>query len=76
MPVNYTPPTADALLPVPGIDHITPLPPEVQEVSVFSAGIAASSTDSNAARSVIRFLASPDAFAAIKKSGLEPIANP
>ena len=29
------------LLPVPGIAHITPLPPEVQKVSVFSAGVAA-----------------------------------
>jgi len=64
------------LLPVPGIDHITPLPPEVQKVSVFSAGIVASTTDSDAARSIIDFLASRDAFEAIKKSGLEPIANP
>jgi molybdate transport system substrate-binding protein len=64
------------LLPVPGIAHITPLPAEVQKVSVFSAGIAASSTDSDAARSVIHFLASPEAAEAIKKSGLEPIANP
>jgi len=64
------------LLPVPGIDHITPLPPEVQKVSVFSAGIVASTTHSDAARSIIDFLASRDAFEAIKKSGLEPIANP
>ena len=28
------------LMPVPGIAHVTPLPPEVQKVSVFSAGIA------------------------------------
>jgi len=27
------------LLPVPGIDHITPLPPEVQKLSIFSAGV-------------------------------------
>ena len=33
------------LLPVPGIAHITPLPPEVQKVSVFSAGVAATSRD-------------------------------
>src|ERR1041384_7297855 len=63
------------LLPVPGIDHITPLPPEVQKVSVFSAGIAVSSIDSGAARSVVQFLSSPEAFEAIKKSGLEPIGN-
>ena len=38
------------LLPVPGIDHVTPLPPEVQKVSVFSAGVALSTRDSDAAR--------------------------
>src|SRR5262249_19709838 len=63
------------LLPVPGIDHITPLPPEVQKVSVFSAGIAASTTDSSAARAVIKFLSSSDAAPAIEKSGLEPIVR-
>jgi molybdate transport system substrate-binding protein len=63
------------LLPVPGIAHITPLPPEVQKVSVFSAGVAASTSDSDLAHSVIKFLASPDAAHAITKSGLEPIDN-
>jgi molybdate transport system substrate-binding protein len=63
------------LLPVPGIDHITPLPPEVQKVSVFSAGVAASTTDSSAARAVIKFLSSRDAAQAIEKSGLEPIVS-
>src|SRR6266404_1800431 len=62
------------LLPVPGIAHITPLPPEVQKVSVFCAGVAASTRDSDLARSVIKFLASPEAAAAITKSGLEPVA--
>jgi len=62
------------LLPVPGIAHITPLPPEVQKVSVFSAGVAASTRDSDLARAVIKFLASPEAAAAIAKSGLEPVA--
>jgi molybdate transport system substrate-binding protein len=61
------------LIPVPGIDHITPLPPEVQKVSVFSAGVALSSSDPDAARAVIRFLASPEAAEAITNSGLEPL---
>ena len=51
------------LLPVPGIDHVTPLPPEVQKVSVFSAGVAPSTSDSDAAHAIIRFLASPEAAA-------------
>lgn len=63
------------LLPVPGIAHITPLPPEVQKVSSFAAGVAASSPDPALARRVIQFLASPEAARAITNSGLEPIIN-
>jgi molybdate transport system substrate-binding protein len=63
------------LLPVPGIDHITPLPPEVQKVSTFSAGIAVSTADSQAAHALVKFLASPEAARAINNSGLEPIGN-
>lgn len=60
------------LLPVQGIAHITPLPPEVQKVSSFAAGVAASSPDPARARAVIEFLASPEAAQAITASGLEP----
>jgi molybdate transport system substrate-binding protein len=63
------------LLPVPGIAHITPLPPEVQKVSVFSAGVARSTRDVDAAHALIRFLASAEAARAIRDSGLEPIEN-
>jgi molybdate transport system substrate-binding protein len=63
------------LLPIPGIDHVTPLPPEVQKVSVFSAGVALSTRDSDAAHALIGFLASPEAARAITKSGLEPVGD-
>ena len=63
------------LLPVSGIDHVTPLPPEVQKVSVFSAGVARSTGDSDAANATVKFLASPEAAGAITRSGLEPIEN-
>ena len=63
------------LLPIPGIAHVTPLPPEVQKVSVFLAGVAVSTRDADAAHALIKFLASPEAAAAITKSGLEPIGN-
>lgn len=59
------------LLPVPGIAHITLLPPEVQKVSTFAAGVAATSPDKARARKVIEFLASPGAAQAITASGLE-----
>jgi molybdate transport system substrate-binding protein len=63
------------LLPVPGIDHVTPLPPEVQRVSVFSAGVAARTSDADSAHAIIQFLASVEAAHAIMKSGLEPIGK-
>jgi len=59
------------LLPVPGIAHITLLPTEVQKVSTFAAGVAATSPDKARARMVIDFLASPAAAQAITGSGLE-----
>ena len=59
------------LLPVPGIAHITPLPPEVQRTTTFSAGVAARAPDAELSRTVIRFLASPAAAQAVTKSGLE-----
>ena len=61
------------LLPVPGVAHITPLPPEVQKVSSFATGVAASSPDKALARSAVAFLASPAAAQAITMSGLEPV---
>ena len=63
------------LLPVHGIAHITPLPPELQKVALFSAGVAATSPDPVLAREAIRFLASTEAEAAIAKTGLEPLRD-
>jgi molybdate transport system substrate-binding protein len=63
------------LLPVPGIDYVGPLPPEVQRVTVFSAGVGARARDPEAARAFIRFLASPDAAAVISTTALEPITR-
>ena len=59
------------LLPVRGIDHITPLPAEVQKESVFLAGIGARSSEVTLAHSAIQFLASRAAASAIIRSGLE-----
>jgi molybdate transport system substrate-binding protein len=61
------------LLPIPGIDLLGPLPPELQRVTVFSAGVAAGSQQPEAARDLIRFLSSPDAAEAVKATGLDPM---
>ena len=63
------------LIPVAGIDIVGPLPAEVQRVTVFSAGIAASAKKPDGARALIQFLASATAVPTIEKTGLEPIAS-
>ena len=61
------------LLPIQGIELLGPLPPELQRVTVFSAGIAAGSQQPDAARELIRFLASPAAAPAVTATGLDPV---
>ena len=62
------------LKPIAGIDIVGPLAPEVQRVTVFSAGVAANAKEPAAARALIQYLSSPEAYATIKKAGLEPAA--
>jgi molybdate transport system substrate-binding protein len=61
------------LLPIAGIDVVGPLPEDLQQVTVFSAGVAAVSKDPQAARALIAFLASPAAAPTVQKTGLEPM---
>jgi molybdate transport system substrate-binding protein len=61
------------MLPVSGVDIVGQLPPDLQKITVFSAGIATGSKEPDAGRALIKFLASPAASAAIVKSGMEPI---
>jgi molybdate transport system substrate-binding protein len=63
------------LRPVKGIDIVGPLPPGAQRVTVFAAGIPATSKQPEAAKALIQWLASPAAYSAIKESGLEPASH-
>jgi len=63
------------LLPVPGIDYVGPLPPQIQKVTVFSAGIARGAKNTDAATALVKFLASAAAVPAIAKSALEPMTS-
>jgi molybdate transport system substrate-binding protein len=60
---------------VPGIDIVGQLPPELQRITVFSAGIASVSKEPEAGKALITFLASPAAAPVIINSGMEPIAT-
>lgn len=60
------------LLPVAGIDLIGPLPPEVQQITVFSAGLHARAREPDAARTLVKHLTAPAAASVIRKKGMEP----
>ncbi len=60
------------LLPVPGIDLIGPLPADVQQITVFSAGLHVAATQPDAARALVGFLTAPAAAPVIRKKGMEP----
>ena len=60
------------LLPVPGLDFVGPIPAEIQEVTVFSAGIAAGAQEQDGGRTLIKFLSSPESAPVIKKTGMDP----
>jgi molybdate transport system substrate-binding protein len=62
------------LKPVEGIDIVGQLPPDVQKITVFSAGIASVSKEPEAGKALIKFLGSAAAAPVIIKSGMEPIA--
>ena len=63
------------LRPIKGIDLVGPLPPELQQVTVFSAGVLSSSREPEAAGALIRFLASPAAAGVIAETGMEPLGT-
>jgi molybdate transport system substrate-binding protein len=62
------------LKPVAGIDIVGPLPADLQQITIFSAGIAMGSKEPDAGKALIKFMASPTARDEIVKSGMEPIA--
>jgi molybdate transport system substrate-binding protein len=55
----------------PGIE-VGRLPPEIQAVTVFSAGISMMSRDPDAARALIAYLASVDTDGAKRRHGMQP----
>ena len=57
----------------PGIRLIGPLPSEIQNYTVYGAGIGAMAKESAAAQAFIRALASPQAEAIYRARGMEPV---
>lgn len=61
------------LLPIPGIEVVGPLPPQLQKVTVFSGGIVVGAKEPEVGRQLLRFFASRQAVPVIEKSGLHVI---
>jgi molybdate transport system substrate-binding protein len=56
----------------PGIEVVSALPPEIQAVTVFSAGISTASEKPEAARALIAYLGSVEAGVAKRRHGMQP----
>jgi molybdate transport system substrate-binding protein len=54
----------------PDVEVIGMLPAELQQITIYSAGIAASAKQPDAGQALIRFLATPGAMAIYKIRGL------
>ena len=62
------------ILPVAGIEFVARLPESVQSVTRFAAGMPVGAKHPQAARELLRYMASPAARADVVASGLDPVA--
>jgi molybdate transport system substrate-binding protein len=58
------------IVPEPGLQLVGPFPPELQNFSVFTAGVLANSKEPEAGRALIKFLVSPAALTVIRAKGM------
>lgn len=59
------------LMSLPGIDVLGPLPDAVQIITTFTVGLATTSTQAEAARELMSYLASPATLAAKQRHGMD-----
>ena len=57
---------------LPGIDVLGPLPPAIQITTTFSAGLSVTSTQPDAVRALLAFMASPAVDGIKRRNGMEP----
>jgi len=63
------------LIHVPGIAFVGPIPTELQPEIFFAGALTRTAREPEAARALIRFLASPEAAPIISKAGLTPLSG-
>jgi molybdate transport system substrate-binding protein len=60
---------------VKGATLVGPLPPEIQNFTVYSAGLSAAAKEQATASGLIKFLTGPHALPIIKAKGMEPAGS-
>jgi molybdate transport system substrate-binding protein len=60
------------ILPVKGITLVGPLPKEIQNYTIYAAGISTNGRSADAAKALIKAFGSPKAIAAMKDKGMSP----
>jgi len=59
-----------------GVDYVGALPDSLQGITVFSGGVHSRSNEAEVARAFLRFIASPQHAALLRKHGLQLGASP
>lgn len=57
---------------VTGVDIVGPPPGDLNNITLFSAGVSTQAKEPNAAKALIKFLKTPEAVAVFKRRGLKP----
>ena len=60
------------ILPVAGTTLVGPLPAEIQNFTVYAAGVGSAAADGATARALVKFLSGPHALPIIKARGMQP----
>jgi molybdate transport system substrate-binding protein len=63
------------ILPVKGVTLVGPLPAEIQNYTIYAAGIGAHAKESDAAKALLKTLTSPAAAEVLKSKGMEPAGS-
>jgi len=63
------------ILPVKGVTLVGPLPVEIQNYTVYAAGVGAHAKESDAAKALLKTLTSPAAAEVLKSKGMEPAGS-
>jgi molybdate transport system substrate-binding protein len=63
------------ILPVKGVTLVGPLPAEIQNYTVYAAGIGANAKEADAAKALLKALSGPAAADVLKSRGMEPAGS-